>query len=524
MYNRGLFHTWVPKPVQLLLIIVFLIAILPTSGIYSGNIGDMVGSLGSLAEDISMANNATTIGMIVVFPLMLRTKSYLRTKQLLVGSLIMLALLSIVCGTTDSVAVIILCSFLIGFFKMFGMLEVVLPAMFILSPSGDRGRFYALFYPFTIVLGQVMSYYTTYMAARLQWQISYIFMAILLLGSAMLAIIFMHHQRASKKVPMHYFDWLSMVLISISLLCLDYALVYTKQQNWFESFNIQLAIVAFIVTIAAFVMRQLRLKRPYLPLAVFSRKNVYNSLLMIFLLGMFMATGSIQSVFTTGVLRYDAVTNASLNLLMIPGVVLGGIVAFIWFKKKWWLKTLVLLGFGAYQLYVIYMYLIIAPVVEIEILIFPTILRGFAMCVLFISCGFYIADKLQMMQMLSASAVLIVVRSFVGPAFFGAVFSWAQYKLQLQHVSNLAGQMDGIAAGSGGLSLYGAVQIQAILLATKELLGYVIMAGWAILLHVSLHRFLPIHFRRMVLMRKRWRYREPTEGYNTTGDATVGII
>ena len=69
MYNRGLFHTWVPKPVQLLLILVFLIAILPTSGIYSGNIGDMVGSLGSLSEDISMANNATTIGMVVVFPL-----------------------------------------------------------------------------------------------------------------------------------------------------------------------------------------------------------------------------------------------------------------------------------------------------------------------------------------------------------------------------------------------------------------------------------------------------------------------
>jgi MFS family permease len=524
MYNRGLFHTWVPKPVQLLLIIVFLIAILPANGIYSGNIGDMVGSLGSLAEDISMANNATTIGMMVVFPLLLRTKTYLPTKVLLAGSLAMLGFLSIVCGTTDSVVVITLCSFLIGIFKMFATLEVILPVMFILSPSGDRGRFYSIFYPFSIMLGQVMSYYTTLLAARMQWQYSYIFMAVLLLGAALLAIVFMHNQRGSKKVPLYYFDWLSMVMLSVSLLCLDYVLVYAKQQNWLESFNIQLATAGFVLTMVIFIKRQLVTKRPYLPLAVLGKKNVYNALLMIFLMGMFMATGSIQSAFTTGVLRYDAATNASLNLLMIPGVVLGGIVSFIWFKKKWWLKTLALIGFGAYQVYVIYMYLLIAPVVEMEMFIIPTIIRGFAMCVLFIAFGFYIADKLQMMQMLSASAVLIVVRSFVGPAFFGAVFSWAQYKLHLQHVSNLAGQMDSAMLGSSALSLYGTVQIQALMMAAKQLLGYVIMAGWAVLIYVSLHRFLPIHFRRMILLRKRWRYKEPTEGYKVSGDVSAGVV
>jgi MFS family permease len=519
MYNKGLFHDWVPKPVQLLLILVFVVVILPTNGIYSGNISDMVGSLGSLSEDIQMANNATTIGMMVVFPLLLRTKQYFRTKELMIGSLMMMALLSIIAGTTDNAYVLVLCSFLIGFFKMFGMIEVILPVMFILSPGGDRGRFYSLFYPFSIILGQLSGYYTTKLAYETNWQNGYVYMAMLHSGAALLAVIFMHNLRGSKKVPLYQFDWLGLVLLSISLLSVDYVLVYAKQQDWLSSMNIQAALASFVTTLAAFIYRQTKLKRPYISMAIFSKKNVYNALLMIFLMGMFMASSSIQSAFTTGVLRYDSPTNASLNLMMIPGIVLGGLVSFIWFKKKWWLKSLALLGFGAYQAYAIYMYFLISPVIEIELLILPTILRGFAMCVLFVTIGFYIADKLQMAQMLSASATMVAVRTFLGPAFFGAVFSWAQYKLQLQHVNNLAVQMDGI--NSGGLQMYGSIQMQAIMLSAKELFGYIIMAGWAVLLYVSLHRFRPIHRRRMILFLKKWRYRESIEGYRATGGGEV---
>ncbi|TDE09229.1 MFS transporter [Dyadobacter psychrotolerans] len=522
MYNRGLFHDWVPKPVQLLLILIFAVVIFPANGIYSGNISDMVGSLGSLSEDIQMANNATTIGMMVVFPLLLRTKQYFRTKELVIGSLMMVSLLSIIAGNTDNAYILVFCSFLIGFFKMFGMIEVMLPIMFILSPGGDRGRFYALFYPFSIILGQLSGFFTTRLAYETNWQNAYVYMAMLLSGTALLAIIFMHNLRGSKKVPLYQFDWLGMVLLSICLLSVNYVLVYAKQQDWFSSLNIQAALAIFLTTLVGFIYLQSKLKRPYISLDVFYKKNVYNSLLMIFLMGMFMASSSIQSAFTTNVLHYDSPTNASLNLMMVPGIILGGLVSFIWFKKKWWLKSLALLGFGAYQSYAIYMYFLISPVIEIESLILPTILRGFAMCLLFVTIGFYNADKLQMAQMLSASAIMVAVRTFLGPAFFGAALSWAQYKLQLQHMTNLAGQMDSI--NPVGPEIYGSIQMQAVLLASKELFGYIIMAGWAVLLYVSFHRFRPIHRRRMILFLKRWRYRESIEDYRVGGEVSAGAL
>jgi len=527
MYNRGLFHPWVPKVLQLLLILIFSVVVLCTNSIYSGNMNDMTSSMGSLAELITMANNASTIGMMVVFPLLLRTKSYFRTKELLIGSLLLLAFFSIVCGTTDSPYLIIFCSFCMGFFKMFGMIEVIIPIMFILSPTGDRARFYSIFYPFSIVLGQITGYYSTILAADFHWQYFYLFVSVCLLGTALLAVIFMHNLRGGKRVPMHYFDWLSMSVLSISLMCLNYVLVFGRQQEWFQSKSIVFAFLTFIITLMYFVVRQLNLKRPYINLSVLKKKNVFNSLILISLLGLYLGSSSIQSSFTTNILKYDAATTASLNLLMIPGIILGGIVSFIWFKQKWWIKSLILIGFSAFQVYAMYMYFLLSPVVEIEMFIFPTILRGFGMCVLFVSIGVYCAEKLQMADMLSSSAVLVVFRSFIGTGIFGAIISWSLYQLQWQHVANFGGQMDASFMGVNSLSAnaqYAAVQVQSTLASAKEMFGYVILFGWSILLYVSLHRFMPINFRRVIFFQHSLGLRKSRKNNKQVSDATAEAL
>jgi len=55
----------------------------------------------------------------------------------------------------------------------------------------------------------------------------------------------------------------------------------------------------------------------------------------------------------------------------------------------------------------------------------------------------------------------------------------------------------------GGMKLYGPVQIQSILLAAKQLFGYIIVAGIVCLIMILLHRFEQIHHRRLVLISKR---------------------
>jgi hypothetical protein len=62
------------------------------------------------------------------------------------------------------------------------------------------------------------------------------------------------------------------------------------------------------------------LEKTYLSFKIFSKNNVQHGLFMLFWLGMFLGTASIQNTFAVGVLGYDQVTNARLSLLMIPGI------------------------------------------------------------------------------------------------------------------------------------------------------------------------------------------------------------
>jgi MFS transporter, DHA2 family, multidrug resistance protein len=194
-----------------------------------------------------------------------------------------------------------------------------------------------------------------------------------------------------------------------------------------------------------------------------------------------------------------------LNSAMVPGVIVAGVLGFYWFKNNWSMKLYVLIGFGAFYLYAILMYFLIAPVIDIEYLIIPNVLRGFGMTVLFIGLGLYGLDKLSMQQTLAVSTVTITLRSFFGTAFFGAVYSWAMYKLQWQNVGDLAVNIDAMnninQARGNGMALYGAVQVQAILSAAKELFGYILIAGIGVLTYIAAHRFNPLH-RRLVVASK----------------------
>ncbi|MBC8053442.1 MAG: MFS transporter [Sphingobacteriaceae bacterium] len=532
MYNRGLFHDWVPKPVQLLLIILFTIPLLTINGIYTANISDMVGSIGIMTEDLLMANYAATIGMTVVFPLLLRTKQYFKSKHILLVTFISLAVLSYVCASTDHPSILIAANFLLGGMKMFGLIEVILPIMFILSPGGDRARFYAVFYTLSIALSMVSGFYSAQLAYNYNWQNVYQLVIPVSIFCILLVLIFSHNLYGSKKVPIYQFDWISMIVLSTSLMLLNYVFSYGRVLNYFQSDNFQEAFIGFAILLLWFIQRQLTLKRPYLSLSVLKKKNVYGAILCIFLMNIFFATGSMQAVFTTGILKYSAQTNALLNSIMAIGAVFGGVFSFIWFKKKKGLKGIIFIGFSAFIGYHIILYFLFSPVIEINYLFLPLLLKGFGMVVLFISTAIFAVEKLEMTEMLSSVAMLVLFRSFIGPAFWGAVYSYGLYAGQMKHAAALVQRMDvndplfisrmnptvtgSLAQGRsieaaqslGVQSMWGAVQMQATLTASKEIFGFIILAGALVLLFVLLFRFAPVNLRRLVKLRKRFRKRE----------------
>ncbi|MEH7890548.1 MFS transporter [Elizabethkingia meningoseptica] len=490
MYNKGLFANWVPKPVQLLLIVIMAAYTMSLSGVNTGNITYMYSDMGSMTEYFSMANYATTIGMGAVMPLVMRFKFRFKVRDKLTFGFVVVAALSLLNATTNQPELIVVSSFLVGFMKMFIMIEFFLPLMMILSPDGNRGKFYSVFYPFAIIISQIVNYISVDISFRYNWEHFYILTASGALLMAVLCWIFMHNQYFSIKMPLYYIDWMSVVLFSATFMFSCYVFSFGKQQDWLNSPKIINASIAAFVSFVLLAFRQTTLKRPYLSFKIFKRKNVYSGLLMLLMLGMFLATGTIQNVFAVSILGYDMVTNAELSLWMIPGMLISGIAGSFWFRKGWNIKFYVLTGFSTLVAYCIIMYFSMVPEMNYYRWYLPMILKGYGMCTLYITIWFYMMDKLDIDDMMAAIGLALVWRSFIAVAVFSALFSWFQYDFQVVSLGDMAVYLDGINLSQPtAMQNLKSFQIHAILAANKKLFGYIIIAGFGAILFVLQHSF-----------------------------------
>ncbi len=487
MYNKGLYHDWVPKPVQLLLIVLLMTVVMPLGGVYTGNISYMVGGTGALSEYYIWANYASTIGMGAAMPIVLRLKMRFKVRDKITLVMVLLGLLNYINATTTEPSVIIASALLIGFCKMIVSIELFLPVM---AMIGNRGMFYGVFYGFVLVINQLAGYWAVEVSVLYNWQQFFIVVSVLCFVMALLQWIFMHNQYFALKVPLHYIDWLSILLFVSTFMFSAYVFAFGKQQDWLNSTKIINAGTAAFVSFALLVIRQTHLKRPYLSFKIFSRNNVLHSLFMLLCLGMFMATASLQNIFAVGVLGYDQLTNARLNLLMIPGILLAGTIAVFWFKKEKPLKMYIFSGFAAMLGYSVIMYFSMVLEFSYDNWYLPLFLKGYGMTALFISVWFYTLDKLELDDMLAAIGLALVWRTFLTIGFFSALFSWFQYQFQIVSLGNLAVYMDGMTVTSQNVAAnLKTIQLNAIIAANKKIFGYIVVAGFGILGYVLTHHF-----------------------------------
>lgn len=469
------------------MIVLLLAVVMPLGGVYTGNISYLVSGTGAMTEYFMWANYATTIGMGACMPIVLRMKMRFKVRDKMTVLLVLLGLLSYLNSTTFDPMIFVFSALIIGFLKMMVTIELFLPLM---AMIGNRGMFYGAFYTFVLVLNQISAYYAVEVSIRYNWQHFYVIMSVLCFALALLHWIFMHDKYFALKIPLHYIDWLSILLFVSTFMFSAYVFSFGKQQDWLNSRNIINASIASFVSFSLLVIRQLTLKRPYLSFTIFSKNNVQHGLFMLLCLGMFLGTTSIQNTFAVGVLGYDQLTNAKLNLLMIPGLILAGVAAIFWFKKEFPLKMYIFLGFSAMMGYAIVMYFSMVLEFSYDGWYLPMFLKGYGMCSLFISVWFYTLDKLELDDMLAAIGLVLVWRTFLAVGFFSALYSWFQYHFQVVAIGDLAVYMDGMTISpQNTASNMKAVQLNAIIIATKKIFGYIILAGFGVLIYVFTHHF-----------------------------------
>lgn len=509
------FRKWVPSWLRAMVGFSILIPVMLINGAYTGSSVDVSSALGFLSEDINMAYYAASAGMAAGYPLIPKIRGVVTTKTVLLCDLILQAILSFICVKTSSIEIIIGTSFVIGFLKAFALLELIIILKPIFSKNDIRSEFYAYFYPITFGIGQISMIITAELAYNYQWQYMYYFVIMLLLISIMMVMICFRYGRRPISIPFKNIDWRSLISISVAMMLIVYVFNYGKIRDWFASTDILICSLLVIPLLWYFIRRQLRADNPYVALSVVKQKKAIIGYFFMVVVMFFSSSSALVSSYATSVLRLDGIHVNGLNLVMIPGFILGAILCFWWFRLQIWrFRVLAFWGMACFAASFAILYWGLTPEGTYEFLLLPTFLRGAGMLILFIAFGVYSVEDLEPRLMISNAFFLVSIRSLLAPVIGSSLFSNLLFRCQQQNIALLSDQIDlqnsvsaerfqqslssSIAQGFpleeaqqiATQTIYSAVSVQSLMLTIKMILGYLLIIA-VVLMIIS--RFTPFH-------------------------------
>ena len=111
---------FVPQSLRFPLIILIIIVYMFSGGVYMSAVAEMTGTWAWINEDVMMAGYASMTGLTMAFPLLFRILFRFPTRELLLFSAGLFIICDYVCMVCDFLPLVVLLSFVSGFFKFGG--------------------------------------------------------------------------------------------------------------------------------------------------------------------------------------------------------------------------------------------------------------------------------------------------------------------------------------------------------------------------------------------------------------------
>jgi DHA2 family multidrug resistance protein len=523
------FKDFVPWSLRVVLFLIFAVIFQFANPTYTTLMGDMVGAHQFYAEDISFANTVSTIGAVMVFPVLFRIKFRFTSQQILLTcSLLLLPLLwlSMMAGTMQ---LLIPCAFFIGAFKMIGSFEALVSLQLIITPKKDYGIFYTVAMGLILLCNQVSGITAVFLSEASTWQAIYIFVIALLCIQVSLILVLMRPYRISKLLPLYGIDWSGSIHWTIFIFSLCYLFGYGQLLDWFSSPKIIISTMILLLWGLLLVYRTLSLKRPFISPKVFKLKNVTVAIIIILLGQIFLnTTGNLLSPITSSVMHLDDLHVSALNWWIALGIVIGALFCFYWFKyANFSFRYLFALAFLAFTLHHALLFFSFSFNSGEKQLYLPYVLKGFGNIILFTAAGKYMTIGVDLKIFTQMLWYMAMFRNTLGNAIIGSLIGRSSYKLSQEYLQKMAAKMDvsttapflkrlsdgyskagldnGQASRMASKALYFKIKNEALLLSAKELFGTMTLVGLAVLLAlVFYHHFASPYVKSVPTWQKLW--------------------
>lgn len=513
------FYNWVPKPLGIIILILLFIPILTVSGVYTANSGEMTSGLGIQSEHIQFVGFVTSVGMAAFAPFFYQLVCIRREKMMCIVGFSMLYLLSYVCAVTDSIFLMALCSLIMGFLRMvlmmvnlftlikyaFGMEATrnITPGM---EPSIEEGwdsldteksQSMPIIYLFFMILGQIGTSLTAWLAYEYQWQDVYYYMMGMTLAAILVIFITMpYHSYGNRRFPINFRKFGNVAVFSAMVTCVIYVLIYGKTLDWYSDSTIVYATVLAVVFAVIFFYMEWSGNSPYFLMEVFRLRTINMGIVLFLLLMVFNTSSMFVNIFAGVGMKIDNWQNAALGNWSILGYFIGGVIAVILGKKGVHLKYLFAMGFLLIGVSALFMYFEVQTAGLYERLKYPVIIRSTGMMLLYSLAAVHANQRMPYKFLSTWICIMLTVRMVIGPGIGTALYTNVLQNRQQHYITRFAHDVDRVelqtaasydqtvrgmryqgkseteAENMAAISTKGKLQVQATLSAVKE------MSGW----------------------------------------------
>ena len=323
----GVFKTWVPE--WLVKVTIFLV-VLPSMGLFglsNANGAVATGFYGFEPADIQYSMIIFYAAVASFSALERRFFNFVAVKEyLLLGAILQIAT-SYVCYITHSLPVLLIFRFLQGMANC-ATTSICLTLIFNrLKSERAREIGYSIFYCMLLCISQFTTMVTAPVVDTYDYNVLYKAIIFIYLPGTFMLFFMLNNVCFSKRFPLYQVDWQSFVIYASALCLIGYILVYGQQYNWFEDFRIIRSMILIVILIGIHVIRQRKMKRPYLTLEVFKYRNFKVGALLIFVLYICRGALGITNSFFSTALGMDPIHLSEMLLFNSAGIIVSVIVS-----------------------------------------------------------------------------------------------------------------------------------------------------------------------------------------------------
>src|SRR6185437_10501457 len=407
-----LFKHWVPE--WLIKITMFLV-LLPSLVLFFlplSNVNAAAGHYGSEPLDIQYSVVLFYAGYASFFSLERRFFNYIATKEYFFIFTFIQILTLYICYLTQEIVIIFILRFIQG--MCFTSTVNLSLALIFNRLHTERAReiSYSVFFGMLVCMIPFDNFITAELIDAFNFNIVYKCAMISYIASILLLGITMNNVRLNTKLPLYQLDWASFVIYASFLCIVGYVLTYGQEYYWLEDKRIFWSVITVGFLLLIYIVRQLKLKRPYFNMAVFKYRNFIIGGLLLFVFYICRFSFALTPAYLNNVLGLDPIHVSYLTLFNIIGIVIGVIVSCAFVLQKRHARVLWLYGFTLLFIFHFWMFFLFNTQANEDEFFIPLVIQGLGVGFLMTPTIIYMIAAVPIHLSATAAGISLFVRCF----------------------------------------------------------------------------------------------------------------